>query len=239
MRDMMMVPAGEFQRMRQRNMNQVSTNTVLEKVGDLGATEDAILESNLPPSMAIALADPLERRRRALSKRLRTGGARGSSYGDDDDPEPLTNTPSEALVKKLITTVRKANTSRLRGPRPPTPGTPGPRRVLPTPPRTPKSPSAGPSKLPRPVTAKRKTPKRLQGPDKTPKSKPGMKQAAIKGASKELAKALGFGTRDKDSDDSSDDDEPSPRRTRAYYGKPQQPKSWEAYQEAKRGKKKP
>lgn len=67
----MMVPAGEFQRMRQRHMNQASTNTILEKVGDLGATEDAILESNLPASMAIALADPLERRRRALTKRLR------------------------------------------------------------------------------------------------------------------------------------------------------------------------
>lgn len=236
MRDMMMVPAGEFQRMRQRHMNQASTNTILEKVGDLGATEDAILESNLPASMAIALADPLERRRRALTKRLRTGGERGSSYGDDSDPEPLTNTPSEALVKKLITTVRKANTGRLRGPRPPTPGTP--RRVLPTPPRTPKSSSAGPSKLPRPVTVKKQQTKRLQGSDKTPKSKKGMKQAAIKGASKSLAKALGLDPRDKDSDKSSDD-EPSPRRTRAYYDRPQQPRTWEAYQEAKRSKKKP
>lgn len=237
MRDMMMVPAGEFQRMRQRHMNQVSTNTVLEKVGDLGATEDAILESNLPASMAIALADPLERRRRALTKRLRTGGARGSSYGDEDDPEPLSNTPSEALVKKLITAVRKSNPGRPRGRQLPTPGIPGPSRALLTPPRTPKPTSAGPSKLPRPVTAKN-SPKRLQSRDKTPKSRPGMKQAAIKGASKSLAKALGFRTRDKDSDDSSDD-EPSPRRTRARYGKPQQPKSWEAYQEAKRGKKKP
>lgn len=233
----MMVPAGEFQRMRQRYMNQASTNTVLEKVGDLGATEDAILESNLPTSMAIALANPLERRRRALTTRLRRGGERGSSYSVDDDPEPLTNTPSEALVKKLITTVRKTNPGRPRGRQLPTPGIPGPPRALLTPPRTPKPHSAGPSRLPRPVTAK-KTPKRLQSRDKTPKSKPGMKRAAIKGASKSLAQALGIDTRDKESEDSSDE-EPSPRRTRAHYGRPQQPKSWEAYQEAKRGKKKP
>lgn len=238
MRDMMMVPAGEFQRMRQRYMNQASTNTVLEKVGDLGATEDAILESNLPTSMAIKLASPLERRRRALTTRFRRGGERGSSYSVDDDPEPLTNTPSEALVKKLITTVRKNNPARPRGRQLPTPGIPGPGRALLTPPRTPKPTSAGPSKLPRPITEKRKSPKRLRY-DKTPKSKKGMKEAAIKGASKSLARALGVRTRDKDSDDSSSDEEPSPRRTRAHYGRPQQPKSWEAYQEAKRGKKKP
>lgn len=238
MRDMMMVPAGEFQRMRQRYMNQASTNTVLEKVGDLGATEDAILESNLPTSMAIKLASPLERRRRALTTRLRRGGERGSSYSVDDDPEPLTNTPSEALVKKLITTVRKNNPNRPRGRQLPTPGIPGPGRALLTPPRTPKPTSAGPSKLPRLITEKRKSPKRLRY-DKTPKSKNGMKEAAIKGASKSLAQALGIRTRDKDSDDSSSDEEPSPRRTRSRYGRPQQPKSWEAYQEAKRGKKKP
>ena len=103
----MIVPAADFERMRQR-YKQATTNTVLEKVGDLGATEDAILESNLTASMAIALANPLERRRRALTKRLRTGGEMGSSYGvNEDEPEPLVNTPSKALVKKLLTPLRK------------------------------------------------------------------------------------------------------------------------------------
>ena len=248
MRDMMMVPASEFERMRQRHIQQATTNTVLEKVGDLGATEDAILQSNLPASMAIALVNPLERRRRTLTKRLRTGGERGNSYGADSDPEPLVNTPAEALVKKLITKVGKTNRVRRTLPTPP-PATP---RLLPTPPATPRPRTpgtarpftVGPSRLPRPITARQKPTKRLQGPDKTPKSRPGFKQAAIKGASKSVAKALGFYTRDKDTDDDSDE-ELSPLRTRGQrvqdgrlLRRPQQPKSWEAYQEKKRSKKK-
>ena len=263
MRDMMMVPASEFQRMRQRHIAQATTNTVLEKVGDLGATEDAILESNLPASMAIALASPLERRRRTLTKRLRTGGERGNSYGADNDPEPLVNTPSEALVKKLIAKVGKTNRGRDT-----------PRRILPPTPPTTRPSTAGPSRLPRPITGKNtqtsdKTPKstsRIPRPTtgkktQTPKSRPGLKQAAIKGASKSLAKALGFSTGDKDTADSSDE-ELSPRRTRgqrlrelrdwkseksptkrrlAYdeqrRRRPPQPKSWETYQERKRSKK--
>ena len=138
MRDMMMVPGSDFQCMRQHFKQQATTNTVLEKVGDLGATEEPILQSNLPGSMAIALTDPLERRQCALTKRLRTGGEVGTSYGvNKDEPEPLVNTPSEALVKKLLTPLRKK--VKMESPAPPT------RTLRPLKPR--------PSKLPTPSTS--------------------------------------------------------------------------------------
>ena len=253
-----MVPVSDFERMRQRFKQQATTNTLLEKVGDLGATEEAILESNLPASMAIPLTGPLERRRRALTKRLRTGGEVGSSYGiNEDEPEPLVNTPSEALVKKLLTPLRK----KVKTESP---------RLTPRPPSTPRPANARPSRLPKPstsgLTAKQKE-GLLKKHDKTPKSRGGLKKATIKGAKKGAPKALGFTTRDKSSDSSSDDDDDlSPRQTRATRrqqeqlhwrlqsepkrrlgydeerrktrSKPQRPSSWEAYLDPKSKKKK-
>ena len=246
MKDLLMVPAATFSRMRDRFKQQATVNTVLENVADLGATEQAILESNLPPSMAIKMVEPLERRRRAQTKRLRTGGVVGSSYGaNEDEPEPLVNTPSEALVKRLLTPLpKKAKTE---------PHTR--RRQLPQ----------TPSRLPVPSTsAKKRAKSRLPTPKdyyrKGKKTPPGMKEAAIKGAKQAAADTLGLGSLF-DSDDEEEtlsarqrarrrerelqrldwNLETSPLRRRLGYdeerrGRPQQPHGWEAYQDDKRGK---
>ena len=246
MKDLLMVPAATFSRMRNRFKQQATVNSVLENVADLGATEEAILESNLPASMAIKMVEPLERRRRAQTKRLRTGGEVGTSYGANaDEPEPMVNTPSEALVKKLLTPLqKKAKTE---------PHTR--RRQLPQ----------TPSRIPRPTTSVKK--ERTKSGLRTPKDyyrkgkKPqGMKEAAIKGAKKAAADTFGLGSLF-DSDDEEEtlsarqrarrrdrelqrldwNLETSPLRRRLGYdeerrGRPQQPHGWEAYQDDKRGK---
>ena len=250
MKDLLMVPAATFNRMRDRFKQQATVNTVLENVADLGATEQAILESNLPASMAIKMVEPLERRRRAQTKRLRTGGEVGSSYGvNADEPEPLVNTPSEALVKRLLTPLRKKAKTE--------PHTR--RRQLPqTPSRIPVPSTSG-------LSAKKRAKSRLPTPKdyyrKGKKSTPsGMKEAAIKGAKAAAAETLGL----QSLFDSEDEEETlsarqrarrrerelqrldwnletSPLRRRLGYdeerrGRPQQPHGWEAYQDDKRGK---
>ena len=248
MKDLLMVPAATFSRMRDRFKQQATVNSVLENVADLGATEQAILESNLPASMAIQMVEPLERRRRAQTKRLRTGGEVGTSYGANaDEPEPMVNTPSEALVKKLLTPLqKKAKTE------------PHTRRRLPqTPSRIPTPSTSG-------LTAKKRAKSRLPTPKdyyrKGKKTPPGMKEAAIKGAKKAAAETFGLHSLF-DSDDEEEtlsarqrarrrdrelqrldwNLETSPLRRRLGYdeerrGRPQQPHGWEAYQDDKRGK---
>ena len=83
-----MIPAGDFRKLQERYKAQASTNVTLDKVGELGATEDVLLRrSNLPDSMAVAMVKPLASRRKALTAQLRSGGVGGSSdtYGLDPD----------------------------------------------------------------------------------------------------------------------------------------------------------
>lgn len=60
-----MIPAGDFKKLQERYKAQASTNVTLDKVGELGATEDVLLHSNLPDSLAVAMVKPLASRRKA------------------------------------------------------------------------------------------------------------------------------------------------------------------------------
>ena len=225
MKDMLMVPASAFSNMRERFKRQATTNTVLENMADLGATEQVILQSNLPASMAIQLVEPLERRRRAQTKRLRTGGEVGTSYGANaDEPEPLVNTPSEALVKRLMAPLQKRAR---QGPH-----TRTPRRQIPhTPSRIPVPSTSG-------LTAKQRA-RLLQTPpnvkeyySKGKKSTPqGYKAAAIKGAKAAALESLGL----QSLFDSDEEETPKGRRY-PIRKRQQQPHGWETYLEDKKGK---
>lgn len=65
MKDLLMVPESEYQRLQTYYKGQVASNALMDKVGRLGAQEHLILHSNIPDSLA--------GQRRALTRRIKTG----------------------------------------------------------------------------------------------------------------------------------------------------------------------
>ena len=171
LQEVMMIPSQEWQQLKDYYKGTITQNALLEKAGRLGAEEHVILaDKSIPDSMAIAMAKPLVRERAKLTKRLHTA----SGPAIEQDLDSLLNSPSEALVKKLLTPKQE-------------PQTPAPkrRRILPVTP---------PSKLPRPKSSGFKKSPATQ-PSKIPRPKStGFRQAVIKGAAKGVASSLGLKT---------------------------------------------
>ena len=175
LQEVMMIPSQEWQQLKDYYKGTITQNALLEKAGRLGAEEHVILgDKSIPDSMAVAMVKPLVRERAKLTKRLHTA----SGPAIEQDLDTLLNSPSEALVKKLLTPKQE-------------PQTPGPprRRLLPT-----------------PVTKYGKTLKPIKKPTPPPKPKSSLKQAIIKGAVKGAAKSFGFKTLYGDTSDTSEEE---------------------------------
>jgi len=102
MKDMLMVPPEEWEKLKSKYKNGVTSNALLDKIGRLGATEEVIMgAANIPASMAMKITQPLARQRRNLTKRLKTGaiGASSSYNVSQDEPEAMVDSPAEALIK--------------------------------------------------------------------------------------------------------------------------------------------
>lgn len=176
MKDMVMVPSEDWQRLKLKYQNGVSQNALLDKVGTLGATEEVILGNpSIPSSMAVKIVQPLSRKRRNLTKRLKTGlTATTPSYNvSDDEPEAMVDTPGEALLKRLVKQRRVA-----------LPQTP---QIKQQPPSTAKP---GPSGL------KKKKKKTVSTKKKTT-----LKKSVLKGAAKGVANTFGFSYSDSEDDE--------------------------------------
>ena len=108
MKDMMMVPAEKWQALQSHYKNLATTNAALDKVGKLGATEHLLLsDPNIPDSMAVRMIKPLSMQRRNLTKRLRIGDVVAAAASTDaEEPEAMVDTPSEALLKRLLKQVQ-------------------------------------------------------------------------------------------------------------------------------------
>lgn len=105
MKDMMMVPTGEYENLQSYYKSMVSSNALLDQVGRIGVQEHLILRNKkIPDSIAVKMIKPMALRRRNLTKRLKTGlGSTAGSYGEAaEEPEAEINTPAEALIKHLI-----------------------------------------------------------------------------------------------------------------------------------------
>ena len=181
LQEVMMIPSQEWQQLKDYYKGTITQNALLEKAGRLGAEEHVILgDKSIPDSMAVAMVKPLVRERAKLTKRLHTA----SGPPIEQDLDSLLNSPSEALVKKLLTPK-------------PEPQTPGPqrRRVLPVTPVTKYGKTLKPMKL-----------QYKPSPPPKPKSS-GLKQAVIKGAAKGVAKSFGLKTLYGGSEDLSDNSE--------------------------------
>lgn len=78
-------------------------------MGELGTTEHLLLsDPNIPDSMAVRMIKPLSMQRQNLTKWLRTGDvAAVAALTDAKEPEAMVDTPSEALLKRLLKQVQK------------------------------------------------------------------------------------------------------------------------------------
>ena len=133
LKEVMMVPVDEWQRLQEYYKGTLTQNALLNKAGRLGAEEHVILQDkSIPDSLAIKMAAPLARERFKIAKRLRTGPSDSAT----PEPEDLTDTPVEALLRQLLTIKKEPAT--------PSPGPPLKKRSR----SLPSTP--GPSKLPRP-----------------------------------------------------------------------------------------
>lgn len=187
MKDMMMVPAEKWQALQSHYKNLATTNAALDKVGELGATEHLLLsDPNIPDSMAVRMIKPLSMQRRNLTKRLRTGDvAAAAASTDAEEPEAMVDTPSEALLKRLLKQVQTPKATPAKA-----------TLVRPTLAKRPKlEPQPGSSGLNKKPARKRK-----QSVAKQPaqKKKSGLRKALVTGGLKGLASAAGLKIPDDD-----------------------------------------
>ena len=190
LQEVMMIPSEDWRRLQEYYKGSITQNSLLEKAGRLGAEEHVILaDKNISDSLAVAMIKPLASERAKLTKQLRT------ATGPVEEPETMVHAPNEALVRKLLTQ-KVEKTTPLQ--------TPGPtRRLLPSrPPVTTKSKKSNIPVSTRPG----KTLKELKKPTppSKPKKKSGLKDAAIKGAAKGVAKSFGLNLNNSDTSDDSD-----------------------------------
>lgn len=85
-------------------------------MGELGATEHHLLsDPNIPDSMAVRMIKPLSMQRQNLTKWLRTGDvATVAALTDPKEPEAMVDTPSEALLKRLLKQVQTPKATLVR-----------------------------------------------------------------------------------------------------------------------------
>ena len=190
LQEVMMIPSEDWRRLQEYYKGSITQNSLLEKAGRLGAEEHVILaDKNISDSLAVAMIKPLASERAKLTKQLRT------ATGPVEEPETMVHAPNEALVRKLLTP-KVEKTTPLQ--------TPGPaRRLLPSiPPVSTKSRSKIPVSTKYGKTLK---PLKKPTPPSKPKKKSGLKDAAIKGAAKGVAKSFGLNINDtSDESDNSD-----------------------------------
>ena len=196
MKDLLMVPVEQWERLQAKYKGSVNQSALLNKVGRLGATEELLLrDASMPAGMAVALSKPLAQQRANLTKRLKTGqlGSSASYATTEDEPEAMVDTPAAALIKRMLK----------QSPQTPVPATPQP------------STSGLSAKQRKELLQKARKVKIKKEEEQRKK----YKKKAIKGAAKGAAKSLGFDLPLGDDSDDDSYDSPGPGSFKKKKGK--------------------